>query len=150
MRANEFELHPEEAEKVDECPGGYLQKMNEHLAKSIDLAVATEENSQGETSDETNQKERTDMAIRSEQGIAELSDLPKDDVGRRFFTAHNNTKLIDIERKKDVQLKLQRQVILLARDLDTYVSDSREKSIALTKLEEVLMWTGKAIFKEED
>lgn len=90
------------------------------------------------------------MALRSEQGMAELSDIPREDVGRRFFTAQNNTDPIDIERKKDIQLKLQSQVILLARDLDTYVSDSREKSIALTKLEEVLMWSGKAIFKEEN
>lgn len=150
MRANDFELHPEEAEKVDECPGGYLQKMNENLVRAIDRAVVIEENSWGDISDETNQKERTDMAIRSEQGIAELSELPKDDIGRRFFTAHNNTKLIDIERKKDVQRELQHQVILLARDLDTYVADCREKSIALTKLEEALMWSGKAIFKEED
>lgn len=35
----------------------------------------------------------------------------------------------------------------LAKLLNTTVEDSREKSLAITKLEEALMWAGKAIFK---
>lgn len=31
--------------------------------------------------------------------------------------------------------------------LDANVEDSREKSLAITKLEEALLWAGKAIFK---
>lgn len=54
---NGFELHPEEAVKVGgfyECPGGYLQKMNdEKMVRSTNRMIATEENSRGETSDET-------------------------------------------------------------------------------------------------
>lgn len=34
----------------------------------------------------------------------------------------------------------------LAGQINADVADSREKSLALTKLEEALMWTGKAIF----
>lgn len=90
------------------------------------------------------------MALRSSQGIAELTDIPKEDVGKRFFTAQNNIIPIDIERKKDVQRMVQNRVVLLARDLDSFVADSREKELAFTKLEEALMWAGKAIFKEED
>ena len=90
------------------------------------------------------------MALRSRQGIEELTDIPNEDVGKRFFTAQNNTDAIDIDRKKDVQRMVQNRVVLLARDLDSFVADSREKDLAITKLEEALMWAGKAIFKEED
>ena len=38
-------------------------------------------------------------------------------------------------------------IVKVALRLNQYVEDSREKSLALTALEEALMWAGKAIFK---
>lgn len=38
----------------------------------------------------------------------------------------------------------------LADSINNTVTDSREKSLALTALEESLMWLGKAIFKARD
>lgn len=51
----------------------------------------------------------------------------------------------------EAQLRQQRQLkdyladiaVIINRDIE----DSREKSLALTALEEALMWTGKAIFR---
>lgn len=37
----------------------------------------------------------------------------------------------------------------LAHRIDAAVADGREKSLALTKLEEALMWTGRAIFVKD-
>lgn len=49
------------------------------------------------------------------------------------------------------QLETQNRVRELIHDLgqaiNSNVEDGREKSLALTHLEEALMWTGKAIFK---
>lgn len=48
------------------------------------------------------------------------------------------------------QLDVQRDIKLAVRNaatlLDMTVADSREKSLALTNLEDALMWAGKAIF----
>jgi hypothetical protein len=47
----------------------------------------------------------------------------------------------------EYQRVLRGAVDALAQDLNQRVFDCREKSLALTKLEEALMWAGKAIFK---
>ena len=54
-------------------------------------------------------------------------------------------------RPDNEQLKIQHIIreftVALAQQIDVHIEDSREKSLALTKLEESLMWAGKAIFK---
>lgn len=51
-----------------------------------------------------------------------------------------------IEQKLQVQRDLREAVYKAAMILDHDVAPSREASLALTKLEEALMWAGKAIF----
>ena len=46
-----------------------------------------------------------------------------------------------------LQRELRADVANIAIALNADVEDSREKSLALTHLEEALMWAGKAIFK---
>lgn len=54
----------------------------------------------------------------------------------------------------DDQLHVQRIIreftVALVQQIDVHIEDSREKSLALTKLEESLMWAGKAIFKAQE
>lgn len=52
----------------------------------------------------------------------------------------------DIGERKNVQAEIQHRVISTAQLIDDEVENSREKSLALTHLEEALMWAGKAIF----
>lgn len=49
VNVNGFELHPDEAKEF----GGYLQMNDEKMIHSINRMIASEENSRGETSDET-------------------------------------------------------------------------------------------------
>ena len=67
---------------------------------------------------------------------------------------NNETKFLlaqDGEPPTPHQLTIQRGVRGLIADTAQYLEDmtdpSREQSLALTKLEEALMWAGKAIFK---
>lgn len=66
------------------------------------------------------------------------------DIEMRFLIAQDG-------RPDEGQLQFQKgfreEVHALAQALNTYVADSREKSLALTHLEEALMWAGKAIFR---
>ena len=64
----------------------------------------------------------------------------------RFMIAQNVPVSLDIERRKVVQLRLQAEVLEFAQRLVEDVEDSRELSLALTRLEEALMWADKAIF----
>ena len=64
----------------------------------------------------------------------------------RFMIAQNAPVFPDIERRKVVQLRLQAEVLEFAQRLVEDVEDSRELSLALTRLEEALMWADKAIF----
>ncbi|QRI45058.1 hypothetical protein QEH45_gp04 [Microbacterium phage Shocker] len=52
----------------------------------------------------------------------------------------------DIEDRKRAQRMIQCAIEGAAIDIDRYAENSREKSLALTHLEEALMWAGKAIF----
>jgi hypothetical protein len=66
------------------------------------------------------------------------------DIAARFGIAQDS-------KPTEAQLEYQRDIRSvfsgLAQRINADVSDSREKSLALTALEEALLWTGKAIFK---
>lgn len=51
-----------------------------------------------------------------------------------------------IEQKLQTQRDLREAIYKVALIVDTGIEPSREASLALTKLEEALMWAGKAIF----
>lgn len=66
----------------------------------------------------------------------------------RFGIAQDKTAVDwdeDITRK-ELQDELRQKVLELATIIDIDIEDSQPKSVALTKLEEALMWAGKAIF----
>ncbi|MGO2150873.1 MAG: Acb2/Tad1 domain-containing protein [Microbacterium gubbeenense] len=64
----------------------------------------------------------------------------------RFAIAQDGAKPTD-EQLADQKL-IQKLVAHTAMQLEDRTKPSREQSLALTKLEEALMWAGKAIFKE--
>jgi hypothetical protein len=66
------------------------------------------------------------------------------DIEQRFLIAQDDKPT---QEQLDYQLRLRSKIAELAFDLNVHVEDSREKSLAITKLEEALMWAGKAIFK---
>lgn len=65
---------------------------------------------------------------------------------RRFQTASSNAVRDDIEKRKELLLELQEEVLCLATLIDVEIADGRDKSIALTSLEDVLLRAGRAIF----
>lgn len=67
---------------------------------------------------------------------------------KRFGIAQD-TSVVDEETRQEqlsVQASVRREISATAAFIDHQVADSREKSLALTHLEEALMWAGKAIF----
>ena len=81
------------------------------------------------------------MALKPFSGTTQKE---KDALETRFGIAQDS-------RPDNEQLKIQHIIreftVALAQQIDVHIEDSREKSLALTKLEESLMWAGKAIFK---
>ncbi|KUF07249.1 hypothetical protein [Leucobacter sp. G161] len=63
----------------------------------------------------------------------------------RFLTAQDGGK--PTEEQLEAQRKIRDAVAEAGWLLEDLVAPSREQSLALTKLEEALMWAGKAIFK---
>lgn len=51
------------------------------------------------------------------------------------------------EAQLTYQAGLRAEIASLATSINADIEDSREKSLALTYLEEALMWAGKAIFR---
>jgi len=45
---------------------------------------------------------------------------------------------------------MQQNFLNFARSVDTFISDGREKSLAMTCLEEAMFWTGAAIGRKDD
>lgn len=76
---------------------------------------------------------------------------PKDDLGDRFnlFTDTVDIKSDDDRTLKELDfLEAWRDILVeAARGLNEHVHDGREKSLALTKLEEALQWAEKAVLK---
>lgn len=64
----------------------------------------------------------------------------------RFKTAATSPVPDDIERRKEVQEAARKAILQAATIIDIEIADSREKSLALTSLEEALLWVGKAVF----
>lgn len=69
---------------------------------------------------------------------------PREDVRERFLIAQDGKPT---EAQLEYQAFLREKTAELADDINHVVADSREKSLAITHLEEALMWAGKAIFK---
>ena len=64
----------------------------------------------------------------------------------RFQTASSNAVPDDIEKRKELQEEVRQAVLGLATLIDVEIADGRDKSIALTSLEDVLLRAGRAIF----
>lgn len=81
------------------------------------------------------------MALRAIPPSRDESELLKS----RFQTAQADPPE-DIEERKRVQRALQADILATAYLINDTVEDGRAKALALTHLEEALMWAGKAIF----
>lgn len=66
------------------------------------------------------------------------------EVEMRFLIASDETP---DQKQIEFQRKIRGTIYTVARVINDNVEDGREKSLALTHLEEALMWAGKAIFK---
>ena len=66
------------------------------------------------------------------------------DIEQRFLIAQDGRPS---KEQLQYQQRLRESIAELAIDINSHVEDSREKSLAITKLEEALMWAGKAIFE---
>ena len=84
------------------------------------------------------------MALKTFSGTTHSE---KTALAKRFGLAQDS-------KPSEEELRIQNQIRGLinevAQTLDVHIEDGREKSLALTKLEESLMWAGKAIFKEAE
>ena len=69
---------------------------------------------------------------------------PREDVYKTRFTIAQDGK--PSVEQLELQSELRGKVAEVADQLNWAAADSREKSLALTHLEEALMWAGKAIF----
>lgn len=67
-----------------------------------------------------------------------------DDIRARFGIAQDGKPT---SAQLGEQGAIRDQLAEVARGINENVADGREKSLALTALEEALMWAGKAIFK---
>lgn len=80
------------------------------------------------------------MALMAESATA------RESVFERFGIAQDAPVPADIKERQLTQIKVRADIYNVAKHLNSAVADSREKSLALTKLEEALLWAGKAIF----
>ena len=65
--------------------------------------------------------------------------------GTRFLIAQDGEK--PTQRQLESQRVIRSLIAEVGLTLEGLVEPSREQSLALTKLEEALMWAGRAIFK---
>jgi len=69
------------------------------------------------------------------------------EIETRFATAARDK--LPTESQKHAAKELRKRVLDLAYEIDFAVPDGRWKSLALTALEETLMWANKAIFNQD-
>lgn len=74
-------------------------------------------------------------------------DHPVQEIYDRFGIAQDAPVPEDIQTRQVVQIEIRAKIYDAANAMNDRIKDSRELSLALTKLEEALMWAGKAIFK---
>lgn len=72
---------------------------------------------------------------------------PVPDVSDRFSIAQDAPVPEDIADRQVVQRQVRKEIYSTAKMMVVEIEQSRELSLALTHLEEALMWAGKAIFK---
>lgn len=68
------------------------------------------------------------------------------EIHARFGIAQDAPIPDDIERRQLAQVHLRAKVYDAAKFIAEEIEGGREQSLALTKLEEALLWAGKAIF----
>lgn len=83
------------------------------------------------------------MALREDRNTIDCAPLAES-VSARFGIAQDGKPS---SGQLEVQLNARERIAQTAFYLEQNVADGREKSLALTHLEEALMWAGKAIFK---
>lgn len=86
------------------------------------------------------------MAIRKN---TELTPEQLSEVANRFGIAQDEPQPEDIHERLMVQLELRELIYSAAKYMTRRISNTRERFKALEKLEEALMWGGKAIFKKD-
>jgi len=77
---------------------------------------------------------------------SELRRESQEDIRARFQTAQDPAA-VDILHAQQGQRIIRQLISDSAEVINQWVKDGREKSTALTKLEEALMWAGKGLFK---
>lgn len=70
-------------------------------------------------------------------------------VTTRFGIAQDISKSDQHEKRLEVQDELRNMMYYVGLYMTRRITDNKEREVAITKLEEALMWGGKAIFKEE-
>ena len=81
---------------------------------------------------------------RTNRTAFDASEDPK--FNARFGIAQDNVKINDLEERQAAQLDVREQIFTAALEIRNLPGESRQKSLALTALEEALMWSGKHIF----
>lgn len=73
---------------------------------------------------------------------------PAPDIANRFGIAQDGYIPEDIEQRRNLQIKVRARIYEVATLINENIAQGRELSLALTHLEEALLWAGKAIFKD--
>lgn len=68
----------------------------------------------------------------------------------RFVVAQDSFNPEEIKEQLRVQKAIRLAIFTAATEINVFLEEGREKSLALTHLEDALMWAGKSIFKEKN
>ena len=74
-------------------------------------------------------------------------EAPAMDISDRFRITQDGPMPGDIRERQRIQTLVRDHIVTMAEDLADNIEPSRELSLAITHLEEALMWAGKAIFR---
>lgn len=69
-------------------------------------------------------------------------------IAERFGIAQDGFIPVNVAERQQVQQEFRAELYKAALYLNANLPEGREKSLALTKMEEALLWAGKAIFKD--